>query len=103
MNGRIKSQVDKRERAMCGAIADVIAPIEKKYKAQLDELRAEVAALRNEFPNVAPRPRCAARSMTCRRGWRNWKRRHGSRLRADTNDEPGCKNPSNSKRSPTRD
>ena len=46
VNGRIKSQVEKRERAMCGAIADVIAPIEKKYQTQLDELRTEVATLK---------------------------------------------------------
>ena len=34
---------------MAGAVADVLGPIEKKHRVALDELRTEVAALRNEL------------------------------------------------------
>jgi hypothetical protein len=44
---------------MSGAVGDVLGDMAKKQKAALDE----VAALRNE-PNAAPRPRCAAHSIS---------------------------------------
>ena len=37
---------------MAGAVADVLAPIEKEHKAALDELRAEVAALKSELSEL---------------------------------------------------
>ncbi len=48
----IRRQLDKRERLMTDAIADVIAPIEKKHRAALDALRAEVALLKSEVAEL---------------------------------------------------
>ena len=40
----IKQQLDNRERSMVGAVADMIAPIERNRRAALDALCAEVRA-----------------------------------------------------------
>ena len=47
----IKRQLDSRDRSMVGAIADVLGTIEKKHRAALDEMRAEVATWPARFPS----------------------------------------------------
>jgi hypothetical protein len=48
----IRRQLDKRERSMSGAIADLLGPIEKQHKAALYELRVELAALKGELAEL---------------------------------------------------
>jgi len=48
----IKQQVSKSERAMGGAVADVLVDIEKQQKAAIDDVRQELATLRNELAEL---------------------------------------------------
>ena len=52
VDGRIKGSRVASEASVAGAVADVLAPIEKEHKAALDELRAEVAALKSELSEL---------------------------------------------------